>query len=623
MIPTVRIDQPVMAACPCRTWALVSSHPESNGFHQRRNRWMPGPGSVHRLSATTEPVCAENASGTLTERIFKSLEETNMDSQGSALGAGGLTRLSDLRRIDSAWKSLRARQIYGLPPLFVRRTEERLPATPGLDVIVAGGTLGIFLAASLQQAGLRVAVIEKGKLLGREQEWNISRKEVYELVRCGVLTQQEVEDSIAVEFNPVRVAFDSSPKEIWARDALNLGVSPSLLIAAAKKRFEQAGGLVLETVSVDNVWVHPDGVEVCCKEQQTNKRIAVASKVYVDCTGNQSQLVRQLRHGDKPDGVCLVVGTCARGFPSDKNRSGDLIVTTGPSQEHNTFSVSNLQLFWEAFPAGSGPEDRTTYMFTYLDAHPDRPSLEELMELYWQKMPEYQGIELEKLKILRILFGLFPTYRNSPLHIPFDRIVAVGDASGMQSPLSFGGFAALMRSLTRMTGAISDAIATNCVDAHHLSYINGYNPSLRGAWMLQKAMSISADATAYDVRFINRLLGGNFAAMESLGDKTLLPFLQDVVQVRPLAHTLLKQMSSDPLFIPQIIARVGVGPLLDWVQHFLAMALYTALYSLAEQISLEKKVSDTKIFSPTQRYMLRRAIERWQYGSGLDYKHDA
>ena len=40
----------------------------------------------------------------------------------------------------------------------------------------------MFLAASLQLRGLRVAVVERGPLRGREQEWNLSRKELYELV---------------------------------------------------------------------------------------------------------------------------------------------------------------------------------------------------------------------------------------------------------------------------------------------------------------------------------------------------------------------------------------------------------------------------------------------------------
>jgi pyruvate/2-oxoglutarate dehydrogenase complex dihydrolipoamide dehydrogenase (E3) component len=57
------------------------------------------------------------------------------------------------------------------------------------DVIVAGGTLGVFVAVSLAQKGLRVAVVERGKLAGRTQEWNISRKELLELVE--VSTQGE------------------------------------------------------------------------------------------------------------------------------------------------------------------------------------------------------------------------------------------------------------------------------------------------------------------------------------------------------------------------------------------------------------------------------------------------
>lgn len=141
---------------------------------------------------------------------------------------------------------------------------------------VCGGTLGIFLACALQQAGLRVAVLERGPLRGRAQEWNISRAELQELVRrrpptgtpchrgacpekahitwlaqthaCrdraaprapspqvhhGVLSEEEASGSVSMEFNPVRCGFHGSP-DIWTRDVLNLGVSPSLLIDAVR-----------------------------------------------------------------------------------------------------------------------------------------------------------------------------------------------------------------------------------------------------------------------------------------------------------------------------------------------------------------------------------------------------
>lgn len=62
--------------------------------------------------------------------------------------------------------------------------------------MVCGGTLGIFLAAALQLAGLRVAVVERGPLRGRAQEWNISRKEIAELVSCKSLFRFENETSV-------------------------------------------------------------------------------------------------------------------------------------------------------------------------------------------------------------------------------------------------------------------------------------------------------------------------------------------------------------------------------------------------------------------------------------------
>jgi len=37
------------------------------------------------------------------------------------------------------------------------------------------------------------------------------------------------------------------------------------------------------------------------------------------------------------------------------------------------------------------------------------------MEDYWRLMPGYQGVRLEDVQPLRILFGYFPTYRASPL----------------------------------------------------------------------------------------------------------------------------------------------------------------------------------------------------------------
>ena len=44
------------------------------------------------------------------------------------------------------------------------------------------------------------------------------------------------------------------------------------------------------------------------------------------------------------------------------------------------------------------------------------------------------------------------------------RVLQVGDASGIQSPLSFGGFGALTRHLSRLTAAVKEALEADMVD---------------------------------------------------------------------------------------------------------------------------------------------------------------
>lgn len=78
-----------------------------------------------------------------------------------------------------------------------------------------------------------------------------------------------------------------------------------------------------------------------------------------------------------------------------------------------------------------------------------------------------QGISLDQIEPLRILFGWFPTYKDSPLKTPFDRILQIGDASGIQSPLSFGGFGAMARHLSRLRRAVQEALQVCCIMPCH------------------------------------------------------------------------------------------------------------------------------------------------------------
>lgn len=623
------------------------------------------------LRAVTEPTDAYARS----RRILGGVAVTD---KGSAAGAAG--SFEGLERLEGIWQQMKADVPAAAPPArpFVRdlmssaidaaaairafSADEDGNLTPDYDVIICGGTLGIFLASALQRSGLKVAVIERGVIAGREQEWNISLDEVEELVAAGALDAEDVdgvlgkpapkevlraEDGsalIAAAFGSVRAGFNAAQRpsgaeglqEVWVPEVLNLGVRPKIAVERARRRFEDAGGVVFERTGVDGIDVLPSGAVVKTSGSDAG---AVTGKLVVDAMGNASPIAREMRAGRKPFGVCAVVGSQASGF-SRGNDFADLIFTN----EDITVDASGggaegdvrRQYFWEAFPSGSGGADRTTYLFTYMDASEERGSLLDMMEDYWSMLPAYQaehcdafarGMDVEQaiaageLRVNRVLYGCFPTYKDSPLAPPAARILAIGDASGIQSPLSFGGFGALTRHLLRLRTAIGEAIEADALSAKELRGINPYLPNLSATWMFQRSMMVPI-GSGRSSDFVNRLLNTNFQIMEDLGREVLRPFNQDVVRPVGLLRVLSEAFLRDPLNIAPLVYHLGPLTLLDWLRHMLNMVAYYALYKglaaplrayadgLWEQGDAKKKKTAFKI---------RRTVEAWEYGSGEDY----
>lgn len=222
-----------------------------------------------RLQATTTPATTtpttslgnKEAFGARTKRI---LDDIAADADASG-GAGSSISFSTLQAIDRAWDAVKTGRAAGEAPTFVRETDTPLLKAPEFDVVIAGGTLGIFMATALQKKGFKVCVVERGPLKGRTQEWNISRKEMMELVEEGVLSEDDVEAAIGIDFNPIRVGFvgeNDEPYTLWTKDVLHLGVSPSVLLARAQARFLAAGGVVRENTPIKSVRIAPNGAAV-------------------------------------------------------------------------------------------------------------------------------------------------------------------------------------------------------------------------------------------------------------------------------------------------------------------------------------------------------------------------
>lgn len=496
--------------------------------------------------------------------------------------------LGSLRRADALWQRYRSGEIP--TPTVVQTSSESLGAID-LDVVICGGTLGILVGCVLAGRGWRVAVLERGQLRGRDQEWNISRSELDVLLDLDLLTLEELEEAIATEFDAARICFNGSP-ECWVKDVLNLGVDPVFLLDRLKAKFLQAGGRLLEQTAFERAIVHPNGVTIQAGE-------TLSARLLIDAMGYFSPIVQQIRQGKKPDSICLVVGTCAEGFP-DRN-TGDLFATFTPLQ-------NQCQYFWEAFPARDG---RTTYLFTYIDAHPDRPSLENLFADYLRLLPEYQGVAIDSLTFKRALFGFFPGYR-SRLQVPWNRILPIGDSSGQQSPLSFGGFGAMMRHLRRLSEGIDEALKVDLLDRSALALLQPYQPNLAVTWLFQRAMSVKMDQKVADDQ-INALLAAVFAEMSQLGDPVLKPFLQDVVQFSGLSQTMLWTALRHFDRVLPVIPQVGLPLLIGWLRHYASLGIYSGLDAVA------KIAPPLAHLSPQNQYYVHRWLDAWHYGAGGDY----
>ncbi|MEL6469139.1 MAG: FAD-binding oxidoreductase [Cyanobacteria bacterium J06623_4] len=497
--------------------------------------------------------------------------------------------LLGLQRADALWHAYKTGD--RTVPSVVTDSADNLP-TAEYDVVICGGTLGILLGAALAMRGWKVALLERGELRGRDQEWNISRRELETFVKMRLLSEAGLESAIASQYNPARIAFTGGD-DLWVRDVLNVGVDPVSLLEQLKQAFLENGGTLLEYNSFKSATVHPNGVTV------HSDKNSLSARLVIDAMGHFSPMVQQARAGQNPDAVCLVVGTCATGY--EHNETGDLIVSFTPIKKQ-------CQYFWEAFPARDG---RTTYLFTYLDAHPSRLSLTELFEDYLALLPGYQQVSLEQLDFKRALFGFFPCYKDSPLQYTWNRTLAVGDSSGSQSPLSFGGFGAMVRHLERLTQGIDDALTADLLDAQSLGKLQPYQPNLSVTWLFQKSMSVGVDQSLSPNK-INQVLSTIFEDMSALGDEVLKPFLQDVVQFPALARTMLRTSTRHPGLVLSILPQVGVGSVISWTKHFVSLGGYSALHTMQNLV-------DSRMASAAKQYRADRWRDALKYGSGADY----
>ena len=335
------------------------------------------------------------------------------------------------------------------------------------------------------------------------------------------------------------------------------------------------------------------------------------------------------------------MGSCASApWPTAASQRGDFFVTADDAQPAGPTGAARVQYFWQAFPTSSAESaERSTYMFTYLRPSAEMPSLLEIFEHYWRQLPAYQRIgargaaeegaaegaaadPLAGLAVQRVLFGWFPTYRrNSPLRPRFDRVLSIGDASAIQSPLSFGGFCAMLRHLPRLTRGVDVALATGRLRRHDLSCLTPYLPNLGTSWMSVSAMTARPAAggggalqAAQPSPIVNRLLEGNFRVMGELPRSEALVFFRDVTTFKTLLAVLVGQTLTMAPLLPSVVAELGAAELAEFAFHMTALGVVSAAHSAATASGASAQ-AEAEAGRGLRRVC---ALDALAYGSGLE-----
>jgi len=362
------------------------------------------------------------------------------------------------------------------------------------DLIYIGGALGAVHAAVMAKLGYRVLLIERLPFGRMNREWNISRSEFQRLIELGLFTPEEFESLIAREYQDgFNKFFDgNNPPHLKAAvlhtpTVLNIALDSAKLLKLCGEKLRQAGGEIWDETEFIRADLDSQKItlQVIHLPSQTAKQ--AQGRLLIDAMGTASPIAWQLNGSNTFDSVCPTVGAVIEGMGADiwDRKYGDVL------NSHGDISRGR-QLIWELFP-GAGDE-LTFYLFHYHQVNPENPgSLLEMYEDFFSILPEYRRCDLEKLIWKKPTFGYIPGHfstNQSDRRVAFDRLLAIGDAASLQSPLVFTGFGSLVRNLGRLTDLLDTALKHDLLKGENLNQIRAYQSNIAVTWLFSKGMMV-------------------------------------------------------------------------------------------------------------------------------------
>lgn len=465
-------------------------------------------------------------------------------------------------------------------------------STPKYDLIYIGGALGVIHAAVMARLGYRVLLIERLPFGRMNREWNISRSELQSLIDLGLFSKAEIESLIAREYKDgFHKFFDAYNPPIakapilHTPTVLNVALDAEKLLRSCGEKLRQAGGEIWDETEFSRAEIEPEKVVIKTVHLPTNSERIATGRLLVDAMGTASPIAWQLNGGRAFDSVCPTVGAVIDGgFEADvwDSKYGDVL------NSHGDISRGR-QLIWELFPGGGN--ELTFYLFHYHQVNPKNPgSLLEMYEDFFTILPEYRRCELDKLVWKKPTFGYIPGHfsaRSRDRQVAYDRLISIGDAASLQSPLVFTGFGSLVRNLSRLTDLLNTALKHDLLQVKYLNQIRAYQSNISVTWLFSKGMMVPTDRHLPPQR-INSILNTFFGLLASEPTEVADTFIKDRADWWTFTRLALKAARTNPRLLLWILDFITVNEVMRWMVNyfnFTVLALISGVLSWVPRFS--------------------------------------
>ncbi|ADI65973.1 NAD(P)/FAD-dependent oxidoreductase [Trichormus azollae] len=440
------------------------------------------------------------------------------------------------------------------------------------DLIYIGGALGSIHAALMAKLGYKVLLVERLPFGRMNREWNISRDEIQSLVNLGLLTSAELESIIAREYKDgFNKFFDANnPSGLKAPilhtpTVLNIALDSDKLLQVCGEKLKGAGGDIWDETEFIRADISDAQVSITVKHLPSGNEQEVSGRLLVDAMGTASPIAWQLNGGRAFDSVCPTVGAVIEnGFEHGvwDVQYGDVLYS------HGDISRSR-QLIWELFPGVE--EELTIYLFHYHEVNGENPgSLLEMYEDFFMILPEYRRCDMDKLVWKKPTFGYIPGHfsvSNRDRTIAFDRLIAIGDAASLQSPLIFTGFGSLVRNLERLTTLLNTALKHNLLSFQYLNQIRAYQSNVSVTWLFSKGMMVPTGKFIPPQR-VNSMLNTFFGLLADEPPEVVDNFMKDRCDWLTFNRLALKAARKNPALLLWIWQMAGLKDLLRWFGNY-------------------------------------------------------